>query len=129
MNNYYLQAVNHFKTAMVPHTVRHSRFPITTRTYWMITIPVIIGNVFFYVFNMKRLGIFDPALNLEISLFNYTITMFVLCLPIGLLVGLIPYKGMRYREKRGAAIFFTFLVVQILIFLFSASTAIIIPKS
>jgi hypothetical protein len=90
-----------------------NKFPITLRTYAFITGILVILNITLYNVMMNNDGVFDPETNLRLSIIGFIVTIPILCVPVGLLITLIPYKGMSYRQKRLPAIMFTYLLFNI----------------
>jgi hypothetical protein len=90
-----------------------SKFPITAKTYGIITGILVVLNVVMYNVALNNNGIFDPEMNLKTSIVGFIIVYPIFCLPPGLLIALIPYKGMGYRQKRFPAIMLSYLVLNI----------------
>ena len=97
-----------------------NRFPITLRTYGILTGIVVIINFIMYNVVLNNAGFNDPGINLITSIFGYLILIPILCLPFGLLIALIPYKGMGYRQKRLPAILLFYLCLNICLAVVSA---------
>jgi hypothetical protein len=90
-----------------------SRFPITVKTYGIITGILVILNIVMYNVALNNNGIFDPEVNLKTSVAGFIIVYPIFCLPLGLLIALIPYGGMSYRQKRFPAIMLCYLVFNV----------------
>jgi hypothetical protein len=90
-----------------------NQFPITARAYGIITGILVILNIILYNVAMNNQNIHDPETNLKMSIFGFLIVYPIFCVPVGLLIALIPYKGMSYRQKRLPAISFIYLLLNI----------------
>ena len=88
--------------------------PINLKKYGIITGALVIVNIILYNVAMNKYGFYTPEMNLQISIIGFLIVYPILCLPFGLLLALVPYKGIGYRQKRLPSILVFYLFFNII---------------
>ncbi len=102
------------------------KYPVSLRRYLVLVLILIVINIFSYTVTLLTSPRFGLNLALVTSINTMTWVLLLCSIPIGLLVALIRYKGLSYREKYIPAILLVYFVVEGLIFIASFVPAIIL---